>query len=169
MTSKIQPPKGYIVDTRTTEQMEFQYNPQPIRDRKKNNLTKQVIPGASHPRVVPSSGGSREISFRLDFEVDGEDRSFVQNKAAFLRSLEYPSRGHNFETHSPPLCLFVFGSLYKLMVYVESVDIRFDEYFNRDDLQPWFAFIDVTLVEAPIADIQAAAVRSKGGGFRVNS
>lgn len=163
----VNPPKGYILDSKTAERIEFQYNPIPIRDRKSLMLNKQRIPGASHPRVTPSTGGPREVSFTLNFYAEEGDPSFVEQKVAFLRSLEYPHAGQNFETHRAPLCFFVYGKLYKLPCYIEKVDLRFDEVFDPADLRPWYAFVDIVLVEAPQEAVVAAAVRTRGAGFRV--
>ena len=163
------PPKGYIVDSRNGDRIEFQYNPIPIRDTKGLRLNVQSIPGASHPRVTPSSGGNRQLTFTLHFYNESGDVNFVENKVAFLRSLEHPYEGENFETHRAPLCFFVYGKMYKLAVYVERVNIRFDEVFDEETLQPWYAFVDVTLTEAAREDVRASAVRTRGAGFRVST
>ena len=163
------PPKGYLVDTKTGERMEFQYNPMPIRDRKSLNVSSVNMPGASHPRTTPSSGGKRDISFTLSFYAENGDPAEVEQKISFLRSLEYPHQGNSFETHQAPMCFFVMGKFYKLPVYITKVDLRFDEIFDSTDLRPWYAFVDISMTEASQEDIVAAAVRTKGAGFRVSS
>lgn len=156
------PIKGYLRDTISGETLEFQYNPQPLRDNESLGLTTLSVPSASHPRIIPSAPGPREISFTIQFSRDSDDKSEVAKKASWLKSLRYPSEGSRFETYRAPVVLFVFGKFYKIPCYLKQVNMNFDQMFDPATLEPWFVSAAVVFVEASEEDLTTVNIRRRG-------
>lgn len=134
---------GYLVDTETRERLEFQYNPSAISDDKSTAYASIQIPGMSHPRYQFVAGEARRIAFKIELF-----KGPVKQKAQWLRSLQYPEHSGTMLKNAPHKVLFVFGDLYAdLLCIVRSVNIRYFDLFDQENLLPQRAEIDLALEE----------------------
>jgi len=156
--------KGYLIDLLTLEKLTFQVNPIDIQDNKSLNVGSTDIPGASHPRVSPGSGGRREISFTLRFFMEDADKTYVRKQIEFLRSLIHPHPSDDYVRHGAPPVQFTFGDLYKLPVYITQVNVKYSQLFNPESLEPEVADAQISMVEISPQIISAADVRSSKAG-----
>ncbi len=135
--------KAYLVDVKTRERLEFQYNPSEIGDDKGTQFADIKIPGISHPRHQYIAGENRRISFKLFF-FKGE----VKKQVAWLQSLLYPEHSGTVLKSAPHRVVFIFGELYPgIVCIVRNVKARYFNLFDRDSLAPQQAEVDVTLEE----------------------
>lgn len=154
--------RGYFVDTVSGDSLLFQHNPMPIKDSQSQSLNILSIPSASQPRVTPGAPGARPITFKLMWSRETSDVEEVKRKVNWIKSLRYPHDGGSFQTYRAPIVLFVFGKFYKLACYLKKCDTVFDHHFEETTLDPWFASVDIELVEAPYSDILANMARRRG-------
>lgn len=134
---------GYLVDVKTNEKLEFQYNPENISDSKSTDYATIKIPGMSHPRYQYVSGGSRQINFRLGLFMDD-----VQKKVSWLQSLQYPTHEGTVLKNSPHRVLLVLGDLYTgLECIVKQVKVSYFGLFEPETLLPKQAEVDISLEE----------------------
>ena len=146
---------GYIVDVVTRESLEFQYNPDEITDEKSTDFATIKVPGMSHPRYQYVSGEARKISFKLSLF-----KGPVREKTAWLQSLLYPQHEKTMLRNAPHKVLFFFGDLYPgVMCVVRQVRARYFHMFDRDNLLPQHAEVDLTLEEIVVKSVDYTAVR----------
>lgn len=143
-----EPTKGILVNLATWQSLTFQYNPPDIADdRTLEAQTIQVV-GASHPRIVPVSGGSRVISFQLLFYYYKKSltEKFVKQQCSWLQGLTYPLNSELVGVVFPPV-QFSYGDLYDLTVRVKSASVKYPGTFQRKSLLPSRATVDLQLEE----------------------
>jgi len=146
---------GYIVDVVTRESLEFQYNPDEINDEKSTDFATIKVPGMSHPRYQYVAGEARKISFKVSFF-----KGPVREKTAWLQSLLYPQHEKTMLRNAPHKVLFFFGDLYPgVMCVVRQVRARYFHMFDRDNLLPQHAEVDLTLEEIVVKSVDYTAVR----------
>ena len=146
---------GYIVDVVTHESLEFQYNPDEITDEKSTDFATIKVPGMSHPRYQYVAGEARKISFKVSFF-----KGPVREKTAWLQSLLYPQHEKTMLKNAPHKVLFFFGDLYPgVMCVVRQVRARYFHMFDRDNLLPPHAEVDLTLEEIVVKSVDYTAVR----------
>ena len=134
---------AHLVDVQTRQRLEFQYNPNDIVDEKSTAYAAIKIPGLSHPRYQYVAGEPRKITFQLRFF-----KGSVQESVAWLRSLLYPEHAGTMLKNAPHRVLFLFGDLYPgVECVVRQVKARYFHLFDRDNLRPQHAEVDVVLEE----------------------
>ena len=134
---------AHLVDVQTRQRLEFQYNPNDIVDEKSTAYATIKIPGLSHPRYQYVAGEPRKITFKLQFF-----KGPVKERVDWLRSLLYPEHEGTKLKSPPHRVLFLFGELYPgVECVVRQVKVRFFHLFDRDNLQPQHAEVDVVLEE----------------------
>jgi len=139
-----QPIKGYLVDADTGERLEFQYNPNSISDEKSTDYATIKIPGMSH------------IAFKVELF-----KGPVKQKVDWLRSLQYPEHAGTMLKNAPHRVLLIFGDLYPgVTCIVRQVKARFFGLFDRDNLLPQRAEVDIVLEEYVDRSINWSEVRS---------
>jgi len=135
--------KGYLVDVDTGERLEFQHNPNDIGDDKSTAYAAIKIPGMSHPRYQYVAGEPRRIAFKIELF-----KGPVKQKVHWLRSLLYPEHAGTMLKNAPRRVLFIFGDLYPgVLCVVRQVKARYFHMFDRDNLLPQHAEVDVVLEE----------------------
>ena len=151
-----QPFKGYLVDADTGERLEFQYNPNSISDEKSTDYATIKIPGMSHPRYQYVAGEPRRIAFKVELF-----KGPVKQKVDWLRSLQYPEHAGTMLKNAPHRVLLIFGDLYPgVTCIVRQVKARFFGLFDRDNLLPQRAEVDIVLEEYVDRSINWSEVRS---------
>lgn len=141
--------KGYLVDLSNSswDRLEFQFNPGELTDDRQLQSKDVTVVGVSHPKLIPSAGGDRVLSFGLYFHrtSSSQPMSYVKEQCRWLQSLTYPlesDRGVYF-----PLVQFIFGQLYDLPVRVMRVQVKYPGRFDAATLLPWRAQVSLTLKE----------------------
>lgn len=113
------------------------------------------VPGMSHPRYQYVSGEARKISFRLSFF-----KGSVRQKVAWLQSLLYPQHEKTMLRNAPHKVLFFFGDLYPgTMCVVRQVRVRYFHLFDKDNLLPQHAEVELTLEEIVAKSVDYREVR----------
>lgn len=134
---------GYLIDIEDRERLEFQYNPNEIVDDKSVQFADIAIPGVSHPRHQYVSGGNRRITFRLFFFMGD-----VKKRVSWLQSLMYPEHYGTVLKSPPHRVILVFGELYpEVVCIVRNVKVRYFSLFDRQNLAPLQAEVDIVLDE----------------------
>ena len=137
------PITAHLVDVETRQRLEFQYNPNDVVDEKSTAYATIKIPGLSHPRYQYVAGEPRKISFQLRFF-----KGPVKDRVDWLRSLLYPDHEGAMLKNAPHRVLFLFGELYPgVECVVRQVKARYFHLFDRNDLSPQYAEVDVVLEE----------------------
>jgi hypothetical protein len=146
---------GYIVDVVTRESLEFQYNPDEISDEKSTDFATIKVPGMSHPRYQYVSGEARRITFKVSFF-----KGPVKDKVAWLQSLLYPQHEKTMLRNAPHKALFFFGDLYPgTLCVVRQVRTRYFHMFDKDNLLPQHAEVELTLEEIVQKSVDYTEVR----------
>ena len=146
---------GYIVDVVTRESLEFQYNPDEISDEKSTDFATIKVPGMSHPRYQYVSGEARRITFKVSFF-----KGPVKDKVAWLQSLLYPQHEKTMLRNAPHKALFFFGDLYPgTLCVVRQVRTRYFHMFDKDNLLPQHAEVELTLEEIVQRSVDYTEVR----------
>ena len=147
--------KGYLVDVDTGERLEFQHNPNDIGDRKSTAYAAIKIPGMSHPRYQYVSGEPRRIAFKIELF-----KGPVKQKVHWLRSLLYPEHAGTMLKNAPHRVLFIFGDLYPgVLCVVRKVKARYFHMFDRNNLLPQHAEVDIVLEEYVDESVNYSEVR----------
>ena len=147
--------KGYLVDVDTGERLEFQHPPNDIGDDKSTAYAAIRIPGMSHPRYQYVSGEPRRIAFKIELF-----KGPVKQKVHWLRSLLYPEHTGTMLKNAPHRVLFIFGDLYPgVLCVVRQVKARYFHMFDRDNLLPQHAEVDVVLEEYVDESVNFSEVR----------
>ena len=147
--------KGYLVDVDTGERLEFQHNPNDIGDDKSTAYAAIRIPGMSHHRYQYVSGEPRRIAFKIELF-----KGPVKQKVHWLRSLLYPEHTGTMLKNAPHRVLFIFGDLYPgVLCVVRQVKARYFHMFDRDNLLPQHAEVDVVLEEYVDESVNFSEVR----------
>lgn len=154
----------FIIDVKTGERFQFQQAPTQIRDQKVANIKITSLPGASQPRIVPSGGGKRTISFTIRWFAESSEHSpeWVKKQIQFLNSLMY-SRVVNEETgrrRVTPVFL-ILGTLLQLPCYIQRVFTAWGP-FQDADLGPLVARTDIDFIEVD-SDIFIDAISARAG------
>lgn len=143
MRADLKKTTGYLVDVVTREKMSFQYNPDEITDEKSTDFATIKVPGMSHPRYQYVSGEARKIVFKLVFF-----KGPVKKKVAWLQSFLYPQHAKTMLKNAPHKVLFFFGDLYTgTLCIVRQVRVRYFHMFDKDNLLPQHAEVEITLEE----------------------
>ncbi len=176
---------GYIVDIETNERLEFQYNPDDIADDKSTDYAAVQIPGMSHPQYQYASGKPRKIAFKVKlFKGPVRDkvhwlRSLLYPEhAGWQRHGQYSLQRHASRTgnlksplatpayrgsrlkNAPHRVLFIFGDLSPgVECVVRSVKARYFHMFDRDNLLPQHAEVDLVLEEYVDESVDYGEVR----------
>ena len=146
---------AYLVDVDTGEYLAFQYNPNDIGDDKSTAYAAIKIPGMSHPRYQYVAGEPRKITFKLSFFMQS-----VKKNVEWLRSLLYPEHAGTMLKNAPHRVLFMFGDLYPgVLCIVSQVKARYFHMFDRDNLLPQRAEVDVVLEEYVSESVNYSEVR----------
>lgn len=146
---------AYLVDVETGDRLAFQYNPNDIVDEKSTAYAAIKIPGMSHPRYQYVAGQPRKIGFQLLFF-----KGAVQESVDWLRSLLYPEHAGTMLRTAPHRVLFLFGDLYPGVVcVVRQVKARYFHLFDRENLRPQHAEVDVLLEEYVDESVEVRKVR----------
>ena len=146
---------GYIVDVVTRESLEFQYNPDEISDEKSTDFATIKVPGMSHPRYQYVAGEARRITFKVSFF-----KGPVKDKVAWLQSLLYPQHEKTMLKNAPHKALFFFGDLYQgTLCVVRQVRTRYFHMFDKDNLLPQHAEVELTLEEIVAKSVSYTEVR----------
>ncbi|MBI2842764.1 MAG: hypothetical protein HYX78_05135 [Armatimonadetes bacterium] len=146
---------GYIVDVVTRESLEFQYNPDEISDEKSTDFATIKVPGMSHPRYQYVSGEARRITFKVSFF-----KGPVKDKVAWLQSLLYPQHEKTMLRNAPHKALLFFGDLYPgTLCVVRQVRTRYFHMFDKDNLLPQHAEVELTLEEIVQKSVDYTEVR----------
>ena len=146
---------GYLVDVVTRKKMSFQYNPDEINDEKSTDFATIKVPGMSHPRYQYVSGEARKISFKLVFF-----KGPVKKKVAWLQSFLYPQHEKTMLKNAPHKVLFFFGDLYTgTLCIVRQVRVRYFHMFDKDNLLPQHAEVEITLEEIVQKSVSYKQVR----------
>lgn len=146
---------GYIVDVVTRESLEFQYNPDEISDEKSTDFATIKVPGMSHPRYQYVAGEARRITFKVSFF-----KGPVRDKVAWLQSLLYPQHEKTMLKNAPHKTLFFFGELYQgTLCVVRQVRTRYFHMFDKDNLLPQHAEVELTLEEIVAKSVSYTEVR----------
>jgi hypothetical protein len=148
--------KSYLVDLYTGERLEFQYNPSSIGDEKSTDYAAIKIPGMSHPRYQYVAGEPRKITFKVELF-----KGPVKQKVDWLRSMQYPEHARTMLKNAPHCVLLIFGDLYPgVTCIVRQVKARFFGLFDRDNLLPQRAEVDIVLEEYVDRSVDWSQVRS---------
>jgi hypothetical protein len=148
--------KSYLVDLDTGERLEFQYNPSSIGDEKSTDYAAIKIPGMSHPRYQYVAGAPRKIAFKVELF-----KGPVKQKVDWLRSLQYPEHAGTMLKNAPHRVLLIFGDLYPgVTCIVRQVKARFFGLFDRSNLLPQRAEVDIVLEEYVDQSVNWSQVRS---------
>ncbi len=146
---------AYLVDVDTGDYLDFQYNPNDIVDEKSTAYAAIKIPGMSHPRDQYVAGEPRKIGFKLVFF-----KGSVKESVDWLRSLLYPEHAGTMLKNAPHRVIFMFGDLYPgVLCVVRQVKARFFHMFDRDNLLPQHAEVDVMLEEYIDQSVDYSEVR----------
>lgn len=149
--------KGYLIDVQTGKRLIFQLNPSEISDDKSTSYAAIKIPGMSHPRYQYVSGEARRISFKLEL-FKGQ----VKQQVDWLRSLQYPEHTGSLLTSAPHRVLLFFGSLYPgIICIVTQVKIRYFSLFDKDNLLPQRAEVEISLEEYKEHSVNWRTIRGK--------
>ena len=155
MRADLKKTTGYIVDVVTRESLEFQYNPDEISDEKSTDFATIKVPGMSHPRYQYVSGEARRITFKVSFF-----KGPVKDKVAWLQSLLYPQHERTMLRNAPHKALFFFGDLYPgTLCVVRQVRTRYFHMFDKDNLLPQHAEVELTLEEIVQKSVDYTEVR----------
>lgn len=155
MRADVKKTTGCIVDVVTHERLEFQYNPDEICDEKSTDFTTIKVPGMSHPRYQYVSGEARIIAFKVSFF-----KGPVKDKVAWLQSLLYPQHEKTMLKNAPHKVLFFFGELYPgTLCVVRQARTRYFHMFDKDNLLPQHAEVELTLEEIVQKSVDYAEVR----------
>lgn len=155
MRADLKKTTGYIVDVVTRESLEFQYNPDEISDEKSTDFATIKVPGMSHPRYQYVSGEARRITFKVSFF-----KGPVKDKVAWLQSLLYPQHEKTMLRNAPHKALFFFGDLYPgTLCVVRQVRTRYFHMFDKDNLLPQHAEVELTLEEIVQKSVDYTEVR----------
>jgi hypothetical protein len=155
MRADLKKTTGYIVDVVTRESFEFQYNPDEICDEKSTDFATIKVPGMSHPRYQYVAGEVRRITFKVSFF-----KGPVRDKVGWLRSLLYPQHEKTMLKNAPHKVLFFFGDLYPgTLCVVRQVRARYFHMFDKDNLLPQHAEVELTLEEIVQKSVDYTEVR----------
>ncbi len=131
--------ESFFIDPYSRDRFRFQANPTTINERRGVKLKQVAIPGRERPRLVPSNGTSREISFQLVFVAlseEDENPQWVKRQYNYLMSLTYP-RVVNESTGRRAITpvFMVIGSFYQLPVYIKSVNPVHGPFRNPSEME----------------------------------
>ncbi len=147
---------AYLVDVDTGDYLDFQYNPNDIVDEKSTAYAAIKIPGMSHPALPVRRRGAAQ-----DRLQGGCSRGPVKESVDWLRSLLYPEHAGTMLKNAPHRVIFMFGDLYPgVLCVVRQVKARFFHMFDRDNLLPQHAEVDVVLEEYIDQSVDCSEVRS---------
>lgn len=153
----------HIVDLRTAESMDFQYNPAEVSEKLSVNYAKPEILGLSHKPLQYTSTDNLDLRFELAFdELSQLERRYdVRAARQFLHSLCYPPKAvGSISGGAPPECLFVWPELYTLRVRILSVEGKATRFFPS--LRPSLWSFQISIIEAPIERITSEDARAFG-------
>lgn len=146
---------GYLVDVVTRELLKFQYNPDDVTDDKSTDYAAIKVPGMSHPRYQFVSGEARKIEFRLVLF-----KGKVKEKVAWLQSLLYPQHEKTILKSAPHKVLFFLGDLYPgVLCIVRQVRVHYFHMFDKDNLLPQHAEVELSLEEVVTRSVNYSEVR----------
>ena len=155
MRADLKKTTGYLVDVVTRESLTFQYNPDEITDEKSTDYATIKLPGMSHPRYQFVAGEARKIAFKLVLF-----KGPVKKKVAWLQSLMYPQHAKTMLMNAPHKVLFFFGDLYPgTICIVRQVRVRYFHMFDKDNLLPQHAEVDLTLEEIVSKSVSYMEIR----------
>lgn len=102
--------KGFIINNRTNEKWEFQYNPESVSFGRSANYSESTSPGSPYPTIQYTNGGSSEISVNAIVRTEGREKS-PELFNGFLDSL-LPNKNTDATTDSyfVPATCFVYLS-----------------------------------------------------------
>lgn len=133
-------------------------NPEEIEDEGGTRWDRSTIPGLSHPRYHFVAGDPRIIRMKLEFHWSA-DPTAVKRNVAFLQSLRYPTSGATTLLRSPPICMLVFGMLYRGLKFVEPmVKVKWHKLFEPFTLYPLRATVELVIEEWVETSVNSASV-----------
>jgi hypothetical protein len=120
-----------LTNTRTTELLRVQFNPERLSEKIEAVFNELEIQGHSHQVLQFKHSKNLTVDFELRFDalVQREwDADRIEEARRFLMSLAQPSRGDRVGTVDPPPVLFVWPRLYAIVarIYAPSFEhVRF--------------------------------------------
>ncbi len=146
---------AYLVDVDSGARLAFQHNPNDIADEKSTAYANIKVPGMSHPRYQYVAGEARRIAFKIVLF-----KGPVKQKVQWLRSLLYPEHAGTMLKNAPHRVLLIYGDLYPgTLCIVRQVKARYFHMFDRDNLLPQHAEVDIVLEEYAGASVNYSEVR----------
>lgn len=149
----------------TGDILQFQTAPMSISSSRSVELKSTAIPGESMPRIVPSSGGPREISFAIEFyqSKDNPNLNSIISSVNWLESLTY-SRLISEETSRKQITpvFLVLGNLVELPGYLSEVSVEFGP-FRSAALEPILAKVSMKFIEISEPGIYLDSLAARSG------
>ena len=147
--------QAFLVDLETGERLAFQFNPSEITDEKSTAYAAIRIPGMSHPRYQFIAGEPRRVSFQIQLF-----KGPVKQNVAWLQSLCYPEHAGSMLQNTPHKVMLVYGDLYPdLIGVVRQVKARYFDLFDRDNLLPQRAEVDIAIEEVVERSVDFSEIR----------
>lgn len=135
-------------------------NPAEVTDEKGTNYARSIIPGNSHPRYHFISGEPRILRMKMLFHWSADPTS-VKRNVNWLQSLQYPTAANSVLLRPPPICMIVFGLLYRgIKVLFTSVRVRYYDLFEPFTLYPLRAEVELVAEEWVESSVNASSVVS---------
>lgn len=156
------PPRGVLRNVETGRALEFQYNPESIKEKLEAVYVDLAVLGLPHEPDMYDHTKSLAIGpLELNFDAMGIEGTTVHEKRLFLHSLMYPRRGADDVTGGgPPRVLFIWPNLYSIVCRVRSLEIEFLRFFN--DMRPALFKATITLVESRLVRLASEDVLNNG-------
>jgi hypothetical protein len=163
------PPKAVLVNLETSEQFEFQFNPETFTESFGVNYAKHVVPGLGY-QILQYIGTSNNVIPLALYLSDlaavsaGKAPSLDMNTneaKKFLQSLCYPVRGPSGGWAAPPLCMFVWPKVVRFTCVVTELKFTHQRFFG-DTLGVMALTAELTLEEIVPLQRYSEDVRQKG-------
>ncbi len=149
MASKYTQGLIYITNLLTLETIEAQYVPMSLVGNRVAKLAEVAIPSKNTPNFH-FTGGSEEITLKLDFFAEDITRTEVISKVSQLKALTIKDGKNN----PAPKVKVVFGDIFQDERWVvKNVRYEFSLFNNFFNMNPNMCIVDLTLALAPEKDL----------------
>jgi len=152
------PVKAFVMDLRTEETYNFQFNPTPLEESNVTNFEVMESPGLATPYVQYTGGENNEHNFVIYLNDKGMHFGYTRMSLHFFERF-HPKNNKQFQP--PPPILLAYGRRCIIGV-VTAMEIS-KELFTPASLMPTKAEIDITILELPL-ELPAGIAQMVPGG-----
>lgn len=143
------PPKAVIMNSKTGEYKEFQFNPTPIDEEHGVDYARITAPGLPHPFFQYVGGHEDEISFEINLDDKGMWKGYTHDFIKFLNKFRPTIEKHQFQ--SPPPLILAYGRSFIRTGILEGISVEKNR-FHSDTLMVARATATLEIISLPAED-----------------